>query len=148
MRIMNRLSKILIIGIIFISFLLIGWHTLFPVTISNAYLDNEGHFYFTLMNNKYEAVDLIYKWHLDDPKGKIQKYSGAGRIKLDSKSSYDVMESFTPVNDYDQRFYIMNIEVFKNESKVGDYTEQKSPYGWDYTILPPKNKRFLPFGDR
>lgn len=34
----------------------------------------------------------------------------------------------------------MNIEVFKNESKVGSYIKQKGPYDWDYTTLPPKNK--------
>lgn len=101
---MSRLSKTLIIGTVFISISLVGWYMLFPVTISNAYLDNEGNFYFTLVNNRYETVDLIYKWHLDDPKGKGPTYSGTGRIKLDSKSSYDVTELFTPKNDYDQRF--------------------------------------------
>jgi hypothetical protein len=139
MEVMNRLPRILIVGTVFIFFLLIGSYILFPVAISNAYLDNEGHFYFTLMNKKYEAVDLIYKWHLDDPKAKLPVYSGTGKIKLNSRGSCEVVESFTPINDYDQRFYMMNIEVFDNKSKVGSYTKQKSPYDWDYSTSPPKN---------
>lgn len=89
------------------------------------------------MNNRNEAADLSYKWHLDDPKAKLPVYSGTGKIRLDGKTSYDVVEQFIPRNDYDQRFYIMNVEIFKDGSRVASYTKQKSPYDWNYTVLPP-----------
>lgn len=90
-----------------------------------------------------EEVNLIYKWHLDDPKAGSPVYSGKGEIILTKKGITDIVESFSPTNDYDQRFFIMNIEIFKDGSKVGHYSKQKSPNDWNYTALPPvKNSMF------
>lgn len=137
---MRLFYKIFILGIVIISFLLLTWYILFPVSVRDAYLDNQGHFYFTLINNRYEALDLTYKWHLDDPKAGKPVYRGKGEIKLPARSGFKVMETFIPINDYDQRFFIMNIEVFKGNTTVGSYNEQKSPYDWDYSTPPPSYK--------
>lgn len=123
---------------------LVVWYFLNPpisITIKDAYIDNQGQFVFTLQNNGSSGIALTYKWHLDDPKTNKPVYSGEGSVTIPAGSCVKVVETFSPKSGYDCRFFVMNVEVFKDGVKIASYREQKSPYDWDYSVVPPVPKR-------
>ncbi len=139
------MSKRLVVGIAVICVLaFVAWYLLNPpvsIAIRDAYIDNQGQFVFTLQNDGPSDIAVTYKWHLDDPKANRPVYSGDGSITIPASSSVRVVEVFPPKSEYDCRFLVMNVEVFKDNIKIALYREQKSPYDWDYSVLPPKPKR-------
>jgi len=93
---------------------------------------------FTLQNNGSSDVTVTYKWHLVDPKANRPVYSGKRSTTIPAGSGVRVVGTFSPKSRYNCRFLVME---FKDGIKIALYREQKSPYDWDYNILPPVPKR-------
>ncbi len=125
------------------------------VEIINAYcMDTtqslEFPFRFTLKNLKHEEIEVIYYWSLNDPKADApgsqknensplaRQYQGQGKAQLPASGTRDVEIQIKKTRDYDPRFYVMYVSVYRGNTQVGYYREQKSTYDWDYSTIPPK----------
>lgn len=112
------------------------------VRFYDVYCDNNGHFNFTLVNTYDESLEVVYHWTLDDPRADRPVIEGDGNATLRSnvgtRTTVDLPANFS--KDYDHRFYVMCIYVrweFDGLGLAVDHREQKSPYDWDYSTLPP-----------
>jgi hypothetical protein len=113
-----------------------------PIRIRDAYCDNNGAFNFSLENLDDDKLDIEYRWTLNDPKADAPVYKGQGNTTLQKDEvkhfSITIEDPEEAPMDYDSRFYIMHITIIKNEETIVKYREQKSPYDWDYSTLPPR----------
>jgi hypothetical protein len=73
-------------------------------------------------------------------------HDGKGSVSLDSLEQKTLNFTFTNPKNYDSRFYVMYIYVFKGGRQIEQYRQQKSAYDWDYSVRPPvQMKDFNPF---
>lgn len=115
------------------------------VEIKDAYCLNNT-FQFTLKNLRSETVSVDYRWTLNDPMADSPVHDGKGSVSLDSREQKTLNFTFTNPKNYDSRFYIMYIYVFKGGRQIEQYSQQKSSYDWDYSVRPPvQMKDFNPF---
>ena len=148
---------ILIVGILIFGLLVCGYIIInseaSKVTITDVYCDNNGSFVFTVVNSQLTTIDLTYKWHLDNPKANLPEvgqdtsgaytgynYTGNGSVNVPGNSSIVVVVPIPPDSWYSLNNLIMDVELFKDNTSIYHYREQKSPYYWDYSSLPPKPK--------
>ena len=109
-------------------------------------------FKFTIKNLTNEAMDIRYFWTLNDPQADgpgylaninapiARVYQGQIRGTLPASggsSPTHMTVNVKPTREYDPRFYRMYISVYRGDAQIGYYAEQKSPFDWDYSILPP-----------
>jgi hypothetical protein len=108
------------------------------IVIENAYCDLKGNFKFTIVNLRSENISLEFYWSLNDPMGDyvIYKDEGVVNLRVNERKTLDFIIPFDLTN-YDPRYFIMHIELFHNDKKIIDYEEQKSPFTWDYSVIPP-----------
>jgi hypothetical protein len=101
-----------------------------------------------------------YYWSLNDPRADGLGYArnsndpGArmyqGQIKnttlpSSSEASPTVVEvNVQETRVYDPRFYVMYISVYRGDTQIGFYREQKSAFDWDYSATPPVRKKIVP----
>ncbi|MDP2730849.1 MAG: hypothetical protein Q8O55_10265 [Dehalococcoidales bacterium] len=124
------------------------------VDIVDAYcLDSDSSpfpFRFTLKNLTKENMLVSYLWTLNDPKAdgadqhidntNGRMYQGRGTASLSASGTAEIETEIKEVRDYDPRFYVMYIGVYKDNQQVAFYREQKSTYDWDYSMIPPTKK--------
>ena len=139
----KKLTVVIIVSAVCISavYLFQSVKTIPSIEVKDAYIDNEERFIFKLQNKGDSEIEVSYRWHLDDPKANKPIYAGKGSVKIPAGDYVEVVENFTPpASGYDCRFLIMNVDVFCNGMRIATYTKQKSPYDWNYSVLPPKQK--------
>jgi hypothetical protein len=151
---MSKKLVLLIFGLL-IVILLIGIYIIFShlnqVYIKDAYCDNNGHFNFTVVNAGPSDLNLIYKWHLDDPKANSPRpihkpgqytqeyYTGSGDLSIPGNSNRTVVIPLIDDPNYPMMNLVMDIELFDGNTSIYHYREQKSTYDWNYSTLPPKH---------
>jgi hypothetical protein len=99
-------------------------------------------------------IETKYFWSLNDPKADgpgfekgindplARVYQGQGLIVLRSSEETDIEIRLDRIDNYDPRFYRMYIDIYLDDELLIAYRAQKSPYDWDYSILPPVYKGF------
>lgn len=108
------------------------------VAIKDAYCDLNGHFKFTIQNPEDEEISLDYKWTLNDPMADEPIHKGEGLVTLQGLEEKNISVSIpTGLHNYDARSYVMYIYLYLDGKQICKYREQKSPYDWDYSFLPP-----------
>ncbi len=113
------------------------------VRVRDAYCDPAGFFNFTLASTSSSPMAVECEWSLNDPKsdssvmgGEVGATLNASEVRLLS-----IPITVEPGNgSYDPRFYVMHVTVRQGGAVLARYSEQKSPYDWDYSTLPPKRK--------
>lgn len=108
------------------------------VTIRDAYCDLIGNFHFTIVNLEEENNTIDFKWTLNDPMADKPVHEGNGSISLWGLQEKNLNFSIpSGLKDYDARFYVMHISLYRSGKSIYNYREQKSGYDWDYSVLPP-----------
>jgi len=107
------------------------------------------YFNFTLQNSKNEDIEISYQWTLNDPAADnpgaqegvndpaARMYEGQGTASLTASGTSQVQIKIEETRDYDPRYYVMYVSVYRDGDLVGYYREQKSTYDWDYSVTPP-----------
>lgn len=147
------LSSLIILSIVYGTFFSPGATGNDSFTIKDAFCDNDSwasYFIFTIVNAQSSDANLTYTWHLDDPKAQQPKcgqdisgaftdyyYIGHGSIIVPGNNSTIVVVPITPDPWYPLNNLVMDVELFNGNKSICHYREQKSPYGWDYSSLPP-----------
>ena len=139
--------KKLIVGILLIIILLPLNHTFFTVTIEDSYTnktDDVIELNFGIKNYRLTPITVSYRFHLDEPMSQGDVFAGNGTVTIGPFSSVIIThEAASLTEEYyeiDPHFLIMNIEITENGLMIARYSEQKSPYDWDYSTLPPTKK--------
>ena len=113
-----------------------------PIRLVDAYCDDNGHFNFTVTSTEDEVSTVEYRWTLNDPKADMPVFQGEGEASVKRDEPVHVSVELENLDgggeDYDSRFFVMYITVLKDGKRVVEYREQKSPYDWDYSTLPPR----------
>ena len=125
------------------------------VAIADAFCIDSGAsfpFQFTLKNLVSQDIEVSYIWTLNDPKADFpgsqeginnpsaRIYQGQGVASLSASGSKEMKINIGRVREYDPRFYVMYIYVYRDGELVGYYSGQKSPFDWDYGTIPPVPK--------
>lgn len=123
------------------------------IEVVDAFCTNseDSHFYFsfTLQNLTEESISISYDWTLNDPLAdnpgahegindpvaRIYEGRGVGLLAPSEKSEIRIEVEET--REYDPRFYVMYVSVYRDNELVGYYRGQKSAYDWDYSVTPP-----------
>ena len=134
-------NKKLLFGIILVVVVISALFGTFSseATIKDAYCDLDGNFTFTIQNRTNNEILIDYKWTLNDPKADKPVYEGEGFTTLQSHEK----KSFTfkihkGLQDYiDARYFVIYVYLYKDGKHICKYREQKSPFDWDYSVLPP-----------
>ncbi len=112
-----------------------GW---VGVAIKDAYCDFNGNFEFTIQNPGDEEVFLDYRWTLNDPMADTPLHEGEGTVTLQGLEAKTLSFSVpSGLHGYDPRFYVMHVYLYSDGKMIREYREQKSPYDWNYSVLPP-----------
>ncbi len=106
-------------------------------------------FRFTLKNLEHEDIEVTYYWTLNEPMAdgpgsqksindaEARMYEGAGGILLTALGKKEIEIQVKPKIEYDPRFFVMYVYVYRDRQQVGCYRAQKSTYNWDYSVIPP-----------
>ena len=94
-------------------------------------------FHFTVVNRNKKDMEISYNWTLNDPKADRPVYQGSGHLSLSGSKKVSVLTNIEKTVEYDPRFYVMHVSVFRYQSQIGHYQEQKSAFDWDYSVTPP-----------
>ncbi len=107
------------------------------------------YFHFTLQNSGDESIEVSYNWTLNDPKADFpgsqeglndplaRIYQGQGSVSLAASGTSDFKIKIEETREYDPRFYVMYVSVYREGLLAGYYREQKSTYDWEYGVTPP-----------
>jgi len=101
-------------------------------------------FRFTLKNLNNEDVEVSYIWSLNDPMADEPVYEGQGEILLPASGEKRIDIQIEKNGEYDPRFYVIYVYVYRDGDQVGYYRCQKSTYDWDYTVTPPVKRTEKP----
>lgn len=114
------------------------------------------YFNFTLQNSRNEDIEISYTWTLNDPAADnpgalegindpaARMYEGQGVASLSALGTSEVIIKVEEVREYDPRYYVMYVSVYRDGDLVGYYHEQKSTYDWDYSFTPPVRRSQKP----
>ncbi len=106
-------------------------------------------FRFTLKNLEHEDIEVTYYWTLNEPMAdnpgfqknindaEARMYQGAGGISLTASGTKEIEIQVKPKIEYDPRFFVMYVYVYRDHQQVGFYRAQKSTFDWDYSVIPP-----------
>jgi hypothetical protein len=105
---------------------------------------SEFPFRFTLKNLNDEDIEVDYSWILNDSQADEPEYEGQGEILLHASEEKDIEIQVEVQREYDPRFYVMYVYVYRDGNRVGYYRAQKSTYDWDYSVTPPVKRTGKP----
>lgn len=126
-----------------------------PVNIYNRQVDvldafctygeaSEFPFRFALKNLNNKDTEVSYTWTLTDPMADKPLYEGQGNILLPASGEKEIEIQVKQKMEYDPRFFVMSVYVYRDDKQVGYYRGQKSTYDWDYSIVPPVKRTGKP----
>ena len=110
------------------------------IEVCDAYCTDTDLFHFTLTNGESESLEVEYAWTLDYPWDSEEvACEGSGTVLLSAMSeeeiTVDIVDNMG--DNYDARFYRMDIYIYHEEELVIYYFGRKDPYYYDYSMLPP-----------
>jgi hypothetical protein len=73
--------------------------------------------------------------NINDPHAR--QYQGRGIALLPPSGVVEIEVTVKKNREYDSRFYVMYIGIYRDDILVGYYRGQKSTYDWDYSTTPP-----------
>jgi len=103
--------------------------------LEDPYCDISGYFNFTVRNNETGEGTFKYNWSLNDPSADSPMHNGTGKVTLGGLREKKI--SISIPDEYDCRYYVMHIRVYCGAEEVANFSGQKSPYDWNYSVLPP-----------
>ncbi len=105
---------------------------------------SEFPFRFILKNLNNEDTEASYTWTLNDPMADEPVCQGQGEMILPASGEKEIEIQVKQKVEYDPRFYVMYVYVYRDDKQVGYYRGQKSTYDWDYTVTPPVKRAEKP----